>query len=106
MDRQTTLVTHLRFATLEPPSMPLKTRNGPASINLGSTTPLHNRFSPLGENGKVSGGKESEARRSRILKRGALSTSSSYRDSRGREHIPLTSEILKLLHKLETNKGR
>jgi hypothetical protein len=48
--------------------MPLKTRSGPASVNLVNTTNLYNRFSPLEENGNVSEGKESEALSSGILR--------------------------------------
>ena len=59
VDRQTTSATHLRFNTPDPPTLPLKTRSGPATMNLGNTTTLHSRFSTLGENGGVSGEKDS-----------------------------------------------
>jgi len=104
--RQTTPATHLRFGTPEPPTMPLKTRSGPAAVNLPNIEALHNNFVPLGLNGNVSEGKDNEVMSSSILRGGSSSATSNSRGNRGRETIPLTLEILQLLDKLERDKGR
>jgi hypothetical protein len=50
----TSKVTHLRLGTSEPSTLPLKTSNGTAAVNLGNIATLHNRFSQVRENGSVS----------------------------------------------------
>jgi hypothetical protein len=42
-------LTHLRFGSPKPPTISVKIRSGLATVNLGNTPSLANRFSPLGE---------------------------------------------------------
>jgi hypothetical protein len=95
--------TRLSFGTPAPPTVPYA-RGGPATTR-GTSLDLQNRFTPLGEQGSISGGQNSEALISDILREGLAPSSSSTRGSKGRYPIPLTPEILHLLGRLEPDKG-
>ena len=71
---------------------------GPATINSAKVD--LNICAPLEEQVSTLGGGHSERRR------GAASVASSSRGTRGRDPIPLTSEILHLLDRLEPDKGK
>ena len=85
------VVTHLRFGTPDPPTIPI--RDG-GEISTG-TIPieLHNRFAPLRQQGANLGEQDSLNLSSEILRGGSTSNASSSRGSRGRDPIPLTPEI-------------
>ena len=72
--------------------------NDPSKIKLRHHP---NRFQPLEEHNS----EESDAENDRV-REGSVSYASSSRGSRRREPIPLISQILLLLDKLEPDKGR
>jgi len=98
------VVTHLRFGTPEPPTIPLK--DGGRTHARTNPVELQNRFAPLSQQGANSGDQGSEALSSGILRGGPPSAASSSRGSRGRDPISLTPEIVLLLNRLEPDKGK
>ena len=98
------VVTHLRFGTPKPPTLPI--RNGGGKSTGNNSVELENRFSPLRHQGANSGDRVNEDLTSGIIKGGSTSATSSSRGSRGMDPIPLTPEILLLLDHLEPDKGK
>jgi len=90
----------LRYTS--PADNPIRTRRSGSCK--AAAIELLNKFTPLGEQGRISGGRNNEALSSDILKEGSKSTSSSIRGSKSIDHRPLTPEIHHLLDKLETEK--
>jgi len=98
------VVTHLRFGTSDPPTIPISDGGG---ISTGTTpVELHIRFAPLRQQGANSGEQGILNLSSGILRGGSSSTASSSRGSRGRNPIPLTPEIFLLPDRLEPDKGK
>ena len=97
--------TCLRFSTPEPPTIPVNSGGGTAPANL-NTEKQQIRFAPLIQQGSGSGERGSLDLSSGILRGGTSSATSSSKESRGREPIPLTPEILLLLDRLEPDKGK
>jgi len=64
-----TVVTHLRFGTPEPLTIPLRARGG-TTTNNNNTSKQHNMFAPLRQQGSESGYRGSEALRSGISEGG------------------------------------
>jgi len=95
----------LRFGTLEPPTLAVRSGGGTSPANF-NTEEQQNRFAPLKQHGSGSGERGSLDLSSGILRGGASSTASSSKGSRGREPVPLTPEILLLLDRLEQDKGK
>jgi len=81
-----------------------RTRGTPAAPVTGTGVPLENAYSPLAQQG--SGSNRDSEHLSFGSISGASGTHSSARNSRGRDPIPLTPEILHLLDRLEPDKGK
>ena len=98
--------TRLSFGVPAPPKVPLRTNSNPAVQTTGAQTPQHNIFGMLAEQGSRSDDRGSERLSFGSLS-GAYSRSSSAKNSRDTEHIPLiTPEILHSLDRLEPDKGK
>jgi len=82
-----------------------KATNAPIAPATGTGIPLTNKYDPIAEEGSGTNDKVSERLSFGSLS-GASGTHSSARNSRGRDPIPLTLEILHLLDKLEPDKGK
>jgi hypothetical protein len=102
---QPTTPTRLSFGTLGPPTIPIRSGTGttPNNPNIMEHT---NTFAPLRQQGSESGDRGNEALSLGILRGGSTSATSSSKGNRDREPIPLTSEILLLLDRLEPDKGK
>ena len=98
------VVTHLRFGTPEPPTIP--PRDGGGTHTGTNPVELQNKLAPLKQQGASSGDQGNLNLNSGILKGGSVSTASSSRGSRGRDPIPLTPEIRLLLDRLEPDKRK
>ena len=83
------IVTHLRFCTQDPPTIPHKERIGTLAANVNKVE-HQNRFTPLKDQGSASRGRDNKVVSFGILREGSISTASSSRGSRGRDPIPLT----------------
>ena len=79
--------------------------NAPVAPVTGADTQHMNRFEPLASQGSGINDRDSERLSFGSLS-GALGTHSSAKNSRDRDPIPLTPEILHLLVRLEPDKGK
>ena len=82
-----------------------KAHIAPVAPVTGAATPLTNRYDPISEQGSGTTERDNEHLSFGSLSR-ASGTHSSVRNNKGNEPIPLTSEILHLIDRLEPDKGK
>jgi hypothetical protein len=79
--------------------------SAPIAPATGTGIPLTKKYDPIAEHGSGTNDRDNERLRFGSLS-GASGTHSSARNTRGRDPIPLTPEILHLLDRLEPDKGK